>query len=216
MSRLVEIIRFPEPVPYVEMVETQRVRVKAVQRGEQPNALFVLEHPPVITLGRNAHSENVLLTEEQLDAAGVAITTTDRGGDVTYHGPGQLIAYPILDLNDWKCSVGWYLRTLEQVLIDLLGTYQLPAERAPGFTGVWTSSGKIAAIGVGVNKWVTFHGIALNVSPEMGHFRMIIPCGLPDKRVATLKQELGKAPPLDEVQERFIQCFLAAFEASRM
>lgn len=216
MERQIEIIRCLEPVPYAAMLETQKQRVKAVQRGEAPNTLYLLEHPPVITMGRNGHLENLLLSPEQLAERGIALEKADRGGDVTYHGPGQMVAYPILNLNEWQRSVGWYLRTLEQVVIALLASYGINGERVPGFTGVWTRHGKICAIGVGVNRWVSFHGIALNVSPQMDHFKTIIPCGIADKPVSSLALELDAVPPMEEVQERYVQAFLAGFQGVRV
>ena len=135
----------------------------------------------------------------------------DRGGDVTYHGPGQLVAYPILRLTEWRCSISWYLRTLEQVLIDLLAEYGIHAWREEGHTGVWTARGKVAAIGVGVHSWTTFHGIALNVSTNMDHFNLIVPCGIADRPVASLHLLLDSPPSMDEVRDRFARQFLAHF-----
>jgi lipoyl(octanoyl) transferase len=136
----------------------------------------------------------------------------DRGGDVTYHGPGQLVAYPILDLKHWNPSVGWYLRALEQVVIDLVGEYGLVGERLEGFTGVWVGGAKVAAIGVGVHQWVTLHGLALNVNPDMRHWACIIPCGIADKPVISLAELLGSAPPMPEVMDRFEGHFRRVFE----
>ncbi|MBI3119061.1 MAG: lipoyl(octanoyl) transferase LipB [Candidatus Hydrogenedentes bacterium] len=212
MSRPIEIIRFAKPVPYREMLERQRERLRAVQEDQAPPALFLLQHPPVLTVGRNYHPEHLLCPADRLKALGVDLVPCERGGDITYHGPGQLVAYPILDLRAWQCSVGWYLRSLEDVLIRLLATYSLDAERLPGFTGVWVDGAKVAAIGVGVNKWVTFHGIALNIDPNMLHFQLIVPCGIGDKPITSLKALLGAAPPFDEVQERFVRCFHSVFE----
>jgi len=207
----IEIVRLPQPMGYAEMLVQQRERREAIQAGEAPNTLFLLEHTPVITLGRNSHRENLLLSEAELAARGIEVVETDRGGDVTYHGPGQLVAYPLLDLHQWRLSVNWYLRTLEQVLIDVLATYGLSAERSMGQTGVWVRGAKVAAIGIGVHKWVTFHGIALNVAPEMAHFSHIIPCGIQDKPVTSLQALLEAPPTLDETAEVFSQHFLRQF-----
>jgi lipoyl(octanoyl) transferase len=213
MSKLIETIHFDEPQPYRKMLEVQRARVRQVQQQVAPNTLFLLEHTPVITLGRDAHAQNLLRSTQELLQEGVDVETTDRGGDVTYHGPGQLVAYPILDLQHWQPSVGWYLRMMEQVLINLLATYGLHGERMTGLTGVWCEGAKVAAIGIGVQRWVTFHGIALNVAPDMNHFGYIVPCGIADKAVTSVRALLGTTPPLEEVASRFEQCFLAAFEA---
>lgn len=213
MSRRIEVLAFAAPQPYRKMLELQHARVRGIQQQQASNALFLLEHEPVITLGRDAHENNLLLTPEALRAQGIAVEPTDRGGDVTYHGPGQLVAYPVLDLHQWQPSVGWYLRVLEQVLIDLLATYGLRGERIPGLTGVWCEGAKVAAIGIGVNRWVTLHGIALNVAPDMRHFGLIIPCGIANKPVTSLGELLGAPPPLAEVMSRFETCFMAAFEA---
>lgn len=196
---------------YSEACEFQLARRGLVERGEAPDTLFLLEHAPVMTLGRNWKRENLLLSPEALRAQGIDVCETDRGGDVTYHGPGQLVAYPILDLRHWQCSVGWYLRALEEVLIRLLATYALKGERLQGFTGVWVNGAKVAAIGIGVRNWVTFHGIALNVDPDMNHFRLIVPCGIADKPVTSLALLLGTPPPMQEVMNRFEEAFKQTF-----
>lgn len=214
MTIPIEVIRFPEPVEYAGMLQLQTQRREDVFHGRAPDTLFLLEHRPVITLGRNAHRENLLAEAATLAEAGVTLHESNRGGDITYHGPGQLVAYPILNLNHWQASVGWYLRTLEEVLIDLLATYQLEGERMPGFTGVWTQGAKVAAIGIGVHQWVTFHGIALNVDPDMAHFGFIIPCGIPDHPVTSLRHLLPDPPPLPEVAERFEACFMKRFDGA--
>lgn len=207
----IEIIEIPEPIGYVEMLAQQRARRVEVEAGRAPNTLYLLEHTPVITRGRNTKPEHLLAPPERLAALGVELVDADRGGDVTYHGPGQLVAYPILRLSEWKTSVGWYLRTLEQVLIDQLAGYGIEAWREEGYTGVWTEQGKVAAIGVGVHQWTTYHGIALNVSPDMAHFGFIVPCGIGHKPVTTLKQLLGSAPALASVRSDFQHQFLAHF-----
>ncbi len=212
VSRIIETIRIEKPVDYATMLTRQRDRHGAVRTGRAPNTLFLLEHEPVITLGRNAHREHVLFDEDELTRRGIALTETDRGGDVTYHGPGQLVAYPILDLRHWRCSVGWYLRTLEEAVIRTLDDYGLKGERVEGLTGVWVDGAKVAAIGVGVRDWVTFHGTAINVDPDMTHFEAIIPCGITNKPVTSLRRLLGNAPPIAEVGEGFEEAFRLAFE----
>jgi lipoyl(octanoyl) transferase len=144
---------------------------------------------------------------------GIDVEDVDRGGDVTYHGPGQLVAYPILNLRKWKCSVSWYLRTLEEVLITTLAEFDLNGERNPGFTGVWVNGAKVAAVGVGIRDWVTYHGISLNVDPNMDHWSLIVPCGIPDKPVTSLRMLCGGAPPsVHEVADVFEDRFRRVFE----
>lgn len=211
-ERQLETIRFTEPQAYAAMLERQLARHKAVVAGEAPNTLFLLEHRPVVTLGREAHAENLLLARAAYEAEGIDVLETSRGGDVTYHGPGQLVAYPILNLNEWKRSVGWYLRALESVLIDLLADYGLQGERVEGLTGVWVGGAKVAAIGIGLRRWTTFHGIALNVAPNMTHFKTIIPCGIADKPVTSLAMLLGNPPDLELVSLGFEKHFRRHFE----
>ena len=198
MYPVIETECIPAPISYADMLERQHERQRAVEQGVAPNTLFLLEHTPVVTLGRAAHAENLLLSREEYARRGIEIVQTDRGGDVTYHGPGQLVAYPILNLNQWQCSVGWYLRSLEEVVIRVLAHYGLAGERVAGHTGVWVAGAKIAAIGVGIHHWVTCHGLALNVDPDMTHFQYIIPCGIIDKPVTSLRRILG--PPTDFTQ----------------
>ena len=212
MKRSIQTIRFNHPMDYAAMLALQKDRCAAVEHGAAPNTLFLLEHTPVITLGRRSDPANLLLSQAELARRGIALFETDRGGDVTYHGPGQLIAYPILALAAWKQSYRWYLRSLEAVLIALLRGYGLPAERVEGYTGVWVNGAKVAAIGVGVHNWITFHGIALNVMPDMEHFRFIVPCGIQDKPVVSLATLLIPAPDMHQVMSDFEQAFRAYFE----
>ena len=211
-DRKLRIFREPEQVPYAEMLERQRAVRTAVEQGRAPHTLFLLEHPPTITLGRKSSEAHILRSREDLAAQGVTVETSDRGGDVTFHGPGQLVAYPILNLELLTPSVGWYLRRLEDVVIALLADYGLAGERKEGLTGVWVGDAKAAAIGIGVHRWVTFHGCAINVNPDMNHFGLIIPCGIPDKPVTSLRELLGTPPQFEEVRERFVRNFLAVFE----
>ncbi len=213
MDRCIEIVRFARPVRYGEAMQAQHERRVAVEEGRLGNALFLLEHRPVITLGRRAHGEHVLRSEADLAALGIELCETNRGGDVMYHGPGQLVAYPILDLNLWHQSIGWYLRSLEEVVIRVLAAYGLQGEREPGYTGVWVGGAKVAAVGVGIHNWVTFHGVALNVDPDMAHFRLIVPCGIADRPLTSLKQIVGEAAPMPDVMAEFEQQFKAYFES---
>ena len=208
--RSIETIRLQGPVPYQQAYEAQIARRARVESGQATNALFLLEHTPVFTLGRKADESHLLESRQSLHRMGIEVCNTDRGGDVTYHGPGQLVAYPVLNLNHWKPSIGWYLRTLEDTLIQLLAGYGLQGERMEGYTGVWVGGAKVAAIGVAIHQWTTYHGIGLNVDPNMDHWGLIVPCGIP-KPVTSLAQLLGNPPPMDEVMNNFEKHFRAAF-----
>lgn len=210
-GRVAEVIRLGTGVSYADAYRAQRARVDAVIAGTAGNALFLVEHSPVITQGRASHPSNLRVPAEILEARGVALEEADRGGDVTYHGPGQLVAYPVLALAQWRKSVNWYLRTLEETLIAVLADYGLRGEREAGLTGIWVDGAKVAAIGVGLRHWVTYHGIALNVDPDMKHFGLIVPCGLADKPVTSLAKLLGEAPSMDEVTQRFVAAFHRCF-----
>jgi lipoyl(octanoyl) transferase len=211
-ERSLETIRIPRPIRYRDAYRAMRHRRIAVERGRATNALFLLEHQPVITLGRSSNEANLLRNREELLALGIEVTEIDRGGDVTYHGPGQLVAYPVLNLAYWRRSIRWYLRGLEDVLVRQLAGYGLAGERVEGLTGVWVNGAKVAAIGIGIHNWVTFHGVALNVSPDMNHFGLIIPCGIPDKPVTSLTELLTDAPNLDQAAIDFEATFRDYFE----
>jgi lipoyl(octanoyl) transferase len=179
--------------PYARVCAWQKELVAARKTGAVPDLLLLGEHPPVITLGRNADRENLRLSEQELERRGVELHETDRGGDVTYHGPGQLVGYPILDLGGLRKDVLWYVRSLEEVLIRAAGEFglavgrkQAPAGKRPFYTGVWAGEEKLAAIGVHISRWVTSHGFALNVTTDLSYFDLIVPCGIPDKGVTSL------------------------------
>jgi lipoate-protein ligase B len=212
MYPVIETERIPSPISYADMLARQHERQRAVEQGIAPNTLFLLQHTPVVTLGRAAHAENLLLSREEYARRGIEIVQTDRGGDVTCHGPGQLVAYPILNLTQWQCSVGWYLRSLEEVIIRVLAHYGFEGERLPGHTGVWVAGAKIAAIGVGIHHWVTCHGLAFNVDPDMTHFQYIIPCGIIDKPVTSLRQLLGHPPGLTQAATHVESEFRVVFQ----
>jgi lipoyl(octanoyl) transferase len=197
-------------IDYAGALQLQQRLAADRKQGLVPDQLLLLEHPHVITLGRNGHMENLLAGDDILERAGIAFYPTDRGGDVTYHGPGQLVGYPILDLRDWKRDVGAYVRALEQAIIDTLAEYGVEAGRIPKLTGVWVGERKIAAIGVHLSRWVTSHGFALNVSTDLSYFQYIVPCGL-TKPVTSLSA-LGVHTTLDEVSERFTRHFARIFE----
>lgn len=173
-------------VPYAEALEWQRRLADDRIAGRlDHDVLMLLEHPPVVTLGRNSHAAHLL------ERDGIEIHEVERGGDITFHGPGQLVGYPILDLTQYKQDLHWYLRTLEQALIDALAVLDIPGERNPGFTGVWTHGRKIASIGIHVKQWVTWHGFALNVTTDLSHFDRIVPCGIQGVEMTSVEKELG-------------------------
>lgn len=185
MSGRLDVIR-AGVVPYGEALEWQRALARQRIAGElRHDVLLLLEHPPVVTLGRNARPAHVLRPD------GVELFEIERGGDVTFHGPGQLVGYPILDLTRHKPDLHWYLRTLEQALIAALGELGIAAERNPGYTGVWTRQRKIASIGVHVRQWVTWHGFALNVTTDLSQFERIVPCGIAGVEMTSVERERG-------------------------
>jgi lipoyl(octanoyl) transferase len=194
-------------VPYSTANELQRTLLNLRKVGQIENTLLLLEHPPVITLGRNARLENVLASPEFLAQRGIELHEIDRGGDVTFHGPGQLIAYPIFDLRSFDPKVGAveFVRRLEEVLISICSDYGIATQRIKGLTGVWTYAlpnqpeAKIAAIGVHISRAVTTHGFALNVSTDLDAFSLIVPCGITDKPVTSIERETGRELPLEEV-----------------
>ncbi len=199
---------------YGAALQLQRELVEKRKRALIPDQFLLLEHPHVITLGRNGHMEHLLAGPEALQRAGVQFYHTDRGGDITYHGPGQIIGYPILDLRHWRPDVVAYVRGLEQVIIEALAQFGLQAERVAGRTGVWVEGRKIAAIGVHVSRWVTSHGFALNVSTDLSYFRYIVPCGL--TAPVTSMRELGSSASLPEVEEALAGAFARVFECEMM
>lgn len=184
-------------IGYGAALELQKQIEAERKQGWIPDQLLLLEHPHVITLGRNARREHLLAGEELLACAGVSVYETDRGGDVTYHGPGQLVGYPIIDLRDWKRDVGAYMRAIEQVIIDTLAEFGIAGGRIPKWTGVWVGERKVAAIGVHISRWVTTHGFALNVNTDLNFFQYIVPCGL--TRPVTSMAQLGVAADLPAV-----------------
>ncbi len=186
--------------------DVQRRLVERRKAGEIGDRLLFVEHPPVITLGRNGNRGNLLLSESQLASRGIELRECDRGGDVTYHGPGQVVAYPIVDLRLWRRDVGAYMRLLEQVVIDAAAEFGIRAGRIEGCTGVWVGGAKLAALGVHISRWVTSHGFALNAAPQMLHFDCIVPCGLP-KPVVSMEQLLGEAPGMARLRETLVRNF---------
>jgi lipoyl(octanoyl) transferase len=216
-------------VDYAIALELQQTLVRLVKEGRISHTLLLLEHPPVITLGRNAGAQNIVASREFLTANGVELHETDRGGDVTFHGPGQLVGYPIFDLRAFEPRIGAvdFVRKLEEVLIRTCGDLGVVTERVPGLTGVWTQNevpGKIAAIGVHISRAVTSHGFALNVNTNLDYFKLIVPCGIADKPVTSLEQEMAqspisrdrKVPALEDLAQQVARNFGRVFEAQTL
>ena len=179
--------------------EMQQQRIN----GNIEDTLILVEHDPVYTLGKNANEDHLLQSRDE----SVDVFNIERGGDITFHGPGQLVGYPILDLSNYKKSVSWYMRTLEQVLIDTLIEFKITAHRNDGLTGVWVGDEKIAALGVRISRWVTMHGFALNVNPDLSFYDGIIPCGIFDHGVTSMEQLLGETQNNDNVKNMVIEKF---------
>jgi lipoyl(octanoyl) transferase len=192
------------------------------ENGQCPtvNYLLLLEHPPVYTLGKSGHPENVLITKEQMEQWGIEFFKTNRGGDITFHGPGQLVGYPILDLEKFDTDIGRYLRNLEEVIILTMAMYGLKGGRSQGETGVWLEphvrgrERKICAMGVRCSRWITMHGFAFNINTDLTYFDHIIPCGIHDKRVTSLQKELGRNVSMDEIKRNVKQNFEKVFEVN--
>lgn len=205
-------------VGYQAALELQSQLVEARKQGRIPDQLLLLEHPPVITLGARNHRDrtNVLETAESLARKGVGLFETGRGGDVTYHGPGQLVGYPIVELPAERRDVHRYVRDLEEVLIRTASDYGIAAERVKGLTGVWVGREKVAAIGVRIARWITSHGFALNVSTDLEDFALIVPCGIRDRGVTSLERLLGRTVELQEVEDRLTVHFRKVFSAQEL
>ena len=203
-------------VGYQAALDLQKTLVEERKQGRIPDHLLLLEHPPVITLGARNHNAraNVLATAESLAQKGVELFETGRGGDVTYHGPGQLVGYPIIELPADRHDVHRYVRDLEEVLIQAVSDFGIAAARIPGLTGIWVGDLKLAAIGVRISRWVTSHGFALNVNTDLSNFGLIVPCGITDKGVTSMERLLDRPVQMDEVAtaviRRFEQLFLPA------
>jgi len=200
-------------VPYARGLELQRAIARARISGEiEHDVLLLLEHPPVVTLGRSAKAQNLTASPALLAARGVELFEAERGGDVTFHGPGQLVGYPIVNLRGHKQDLHWYLRQVEAVLMDALATFGIDTQRSEGRTGVWTHDRKIASIGVHARDWVTWHGFALNVSTDLSYFDLMVPCGLAGVTMTSVTNELGpNAPSLAEVSRAVSDSFGTIF-----
>jgi len=201
-------------VDYLEAWELQKRLAREVGEGRSGGWLLLLEHPPTYTLGVRAREEHLLLARESFGRLGAKVYRVDRGGDVTYHGPGQLVGYPILNLKRWGGGPLWYVRTLESALIEALAALSVKAGRVEGRTGVWVGNEKIAAIGVHVSRGVTTHGFALNVDPDLAYFRHIVPCGLADAGVTSVRRVLGRPVRMDEAAEAVVSAFASRFGLS--
>jgi lipoyl(octanoyl) transferase len=234
-QRAIEVQRL-DLVPYVPTWDLQEqllaatVAIKAANRQAEaagqapqptPNHLLFCQHPPTYTLGKSGKPEHLLLDEAALAAHGATFHRINRGGDITFHGPGQLVAYPLLDLENFRPDIHWYLRALEEAVIQTLASYGLQAGRIAGLTGVWldweegaANPRKICAMGVRCSRWVTLHGLALNVNTDLHYFGYIVPCGITDKAVTSLQAELGHAVPVEEVQERLLAALLTQLDAT--
>lgn len=200
-------------VSYEDGLELQRTLVEARKADTIPDQLLLLQHPPVITLGAKVRNDrsHVLASEEALDEAGVALFEAGRGGDVTYHGPGQLVGYPIIDLKPDRCDVHRYVRDLEEAMIAIAAEFGVSAGRVEGLTGAWVGQDKLAAIGVRISRWITSHGFALNVSTDLAHFGLIVPCGIVGRGVTSLGELLGTAPPMAAVEGAAVRAFASVF-----
>jgi lipoyl(octanoyl) transferase len=207
-------VRWLGTVPYGDGLTIQQDLVEDRRAGRVPDTLLLLEHPHVITLGvkRAAARAHVQAPQDELDARGVSLVEAGRGGDVTYHGPGQLVAYPVLDLRPDRCDVHRYVRDLEEVMIRVAAAHGVSAGRIAGLSGAWVGDGKIGAVGVRISRWITSHGVAFNVSTDLGFFDLIVPCGIADKRVTSLSRETGRAITVPEILPGFVDAFAAVFE----
>ncbi|HBO89174.1 MAG TPA: lipoyl(octanoyl) transferase [Acidobacteria bacterium] len=203
-------------VSYNEALLLQQQFVKARHAGEVPDLLLLLQHPHVLTIGAGArHSHgNIVADSTTLQAKGIQVVEVGRGGDVTYHGPGQLVGYPIVDLRPDRCDVRRYMRDLEEVMIRTAGTFGVTAERVSGLTGVWVGNAKLGAIGVRISKWITSHGFAFNVMTDLEYFNLIVPCGIKDRPATSLSALLGRMVSVTEVEQVLTEHFSVVFDRS--
>jgi len=201
-----------DSIQYDKAWDLQKETFQHRTNDEVNDTLFLLEHPHTYTLGKVADRKNLISNEEFLNKYKIKVYDIDRGGDITYHGPGQVVGYPIIKLSNWKEDTHLYLRNLEQVIIDVCTEYGLQTGRIEGLTGVWIEDRKIAAIGIKVSRWVTMHGFAFNISTDLDLFNGIIPCGITDKKVTSLQAELGKEIDIKEVKKKLVQKFKIRFD----
>ena len=211
---------------YQESLLLKNTQIKSAAREKEEEVtqtatehkLIIVEHPPVFTLGKNGKRDHVLVSEEHLQKLGIEFFHINRGGDITYHGPQQIVGYPILDLDKFKTDLGWYLRSLEQVIINVIAQYGLVGERSEGETGVWLEPNdpfmarKICAMGIKCSRWITMHGFALNVNTDLSHFEYIVPCGIKGKTVTSLEKEVGEKVDYEEVKQKIKEQFQIVFD----
>ncbi|HTZ11974.1 MAG TPA: lipoyl(octanoyl) transferase LipB [Candidatus Margulisiibacteriota bacterium] len=198
-------------IPFEEALGFQKELHLRAREGNISQSLILCRHMPVITLGRSADKKNILASEEELNKMMIKVIRTERGGDATYHGPGQEIIYPILNLNNFKKDIRWFLRGLEEVIIRSLSVYGLQGKRFSGFTGVWINQRKIASIGIAIKNWTTFHGVSLNLlSSDLTNYKLIRPCGM-DISMTSLEDELGRIIDFKEIEENLVNKFSGVF-----
>ncbi|MFN8498058.1 MAG: lipoyl(octanoyl) transferase LipB [Anaerolineae bacterium] len=193
--------------PYRPVLELQHRLVAAKKDGWPCDVLLLLEHEPVYTLGRHSDESYILADRAMLEAKGIEVVRIERGGEVTYHGPGQIVGYPILNLGHFRKNIRWYIEAMGEIIIRTLADYGIAAEFDPQYPGVWIEGGKICAVGVKNERWIMYHGFAMNIDPNMEHWGWIVPCGLVGKDVATLAGALGRTPPSEEVRRRIVAHF---------
>jgi lipoyl(octanoyl) transferase len=217
MKKEVRLLQLPV-TRYSEVWDLQHEIFNKLLAGEDADTLIICEHFPVFTLGRVTDEVNILFSDEQLVKIGAEKFSIERGGDVTFHGPGQIVGYPLLNLSRFKEDLGWYLRSLEEVIIKTLATYDIEAFRIPGRTGVWVGSSgneeKICAIGIKASRWCTMHGFAFNINTDLSYFNYIVPCGIGDRNVTSLSKVLGRAVEMEEVKERLSNNFEVVFQVA--
>lgn len=223
MARKLKIINLGT-ISYQKAFEEQDILMQNIinHKKKEKNDLYnshyliICQHPPVITLGKNGKKEHLLYTEDFLKSKGISFSVTNRGGDITYHGPGQLVAYPILNLEAIKKDISWYLRSLEKIIIEILLQYNIEGDISPGETGVWLdvekNPRKICAMGIRMSRWVTMHGLAFNINTNLSHFDYIVPCGIRQKKVTSLEKELKTKVDFAEIEELFIKLFIKHFQ----
>ena len=211
MPKKLDIIKYGM-INYKKAYKLQLELLEKRYQNKINDTLLLVEHPPIFTIGASGTRDNILAADKLLAQAGIEVFETNRGGDITYHGPGQLVGYPILNLKEHTKDLHWLLRSYEEVFIRLLKEYNIQADRIKGLTGVWVGNKKITAIGVGVRHWITYHGFAFNINPNLEHFSYIIPCGIKDKGVTSLKKEMGFETKKEEVIEKIIKYFTQVFE----
>ncbi|GIW47207.1 MAG: octanoyltransferase [Deltaproteobacteria bacterium] len=198
-------------IHYREALELQMSLLEKRFKGEIGDVLLLLEHPPTFTIGRGGKNTHLLVNREELARRGIHFEAVSRGGDITYHGPGQLVGYPIVDLGSINRDIYSFLRNLEETIIIALGNFGLKARRIKGLTGVWVDNKKIASIGIGIKRWITYHGFALNVNTDLSYFNMIVPCGMQDVEITSIKELLGKDINMKEVEDSIVDAFAKVF-----